>query len=529
MTNRQTAPALHFRVVVFHTAHLLLVLSLASSASGATQSPTEDRVLAALIDFIDVDVAERRFSKLDIENLLIHNDDSLREFIWETSRHQLRLNVDVRDWITINKRTVDYGPDTRSRWLIAHDALDELSYFADLGEYDKVLLFVHPVPGGNPGCGYYPQNGWTTPNGVFDLKVVTLSGRDMGCVRKGRTAHEYGHTLGFPHSYAVSSGRPVNSTVDCVRELPISVSLTDPAFRKAAYPETCFDTWIVANRDPDMMGGDRDEMYEMYFPFQYQAVWQAQAGWIPEEQVIRAEASGTYEITTLERLDSRPKAVRLLIGNDDRNDPVYYWLQTREFSPWTNLNATGRAQLTPCQVDVRLQTWRSGYGPLDRGNTFSFMMSSSNPDVERESIIRRGSPFYDPYRGIFMEMLGCSVDLDERSAEVEIAVTYTDLEVGPSVVAYFSTDQQSSIVDLSNDGVASVNVGTVSVAGRNASAFVVDADGCGNRQLGSGESCAITVTYVPEQRGPYMSYAVLMIENDDEIAPRLTVDLLADP
>ena len=81
---------------------------------------------------------------------------------------------------------------------------------------------------------------------------------------------------------------------------------------------------VVANSDLDMMGGDSDESYEARFPLQFHAAAQTLAGWLPENQVVTAEDSGTYRVTTLERLDSQPKAVRIMLGRDHREDPVSY-------------------------------------------------------------------------------------------------------------------------------------------------------------------------------------------------------------
>ena len=542
MTNNQPARPLHLRIAVCRAFRLLLVLSLASSASAAAQPPpSEERVLAALFDFVDVDASGRRFSKRDIEELLIDNDDSLREFMWQTSRQRIRLNVDVLDWITINKRTTDYPLVAGIIYAVTSDAISELSYFADLGSYDKVVLFIHPLAYGNPGCVAYQPRWWTTPNGVFRLGAAVLSGYDMDCVWNGRIAHEYGHTYGFMHSFGVNGGFLVGTDRSrCEPEVLLPPSFIDPTYRQSVYPNGCFDAYIFSNSDWDMLGGDSDELYRMHFPVHFQAVWQAQAGWLRENQVIAAEESGIYEITTLERLDSRPKAIRLLIDHDHQDEPVYYWLQTREFSPWTDKVATDGANFSPCQVDVRLQsttvyasnaglTEGCGYRPERRyPSTYFFSMHDTRPELETESIIRRESPLHDPYRGILMEMLGCTVDLDERSAEVEIGIRRTDLKVVPSVVSYFHRNRQSSTVDLSNEGLAPVNVGAVSILGRHASAFAVDGDGCGNRELGAGESCTVTVTYVAEQReaGPGASHAVLMFENDDEIAPSVSVALL---
>ena len=91
---------------------------------------------------------------------------------------------------------------------MVEDAISAISYHADLGQYDKVLLFIYPLEQGYPGCqAYLGPVRWRTPNGTFDLGAAWLSGYDMGCVKKGRIAHEYMHTFGFVHSLLVSCSK----------------------------------------------------------------------------------------------------------------------------------------------------------------------------------------------------------------------------------------------------------------------------------------------------------------------------------
>ena len=303
-----------------------------------------------------------------------------------------------------------------------------------------------------------------------------------------------------------------------------------------------------------MMGGDSDESYEARFPLQFHAAAQTLAGWLPENQVVTAEDSGTYRVTTLERLDSQPKAVRIMLGRDHREDPVSYWLETREFSPWTPWNlgfVDPPANYNQCQVDVRLATasvWGltpgGGCNVLetgrhDYGHTFHFGADGaeksggevvSQPD--NELVIRRNAPFRDPYRGVLVEMLECNADLDARSTEIDLSVEFTKLKLNPPIAALFHAERTTVTMTLSNDGTAAVTVGSASLGGRHPEAFSIDADGCSDRTLGPGGTCAISVWHnlnAVVEEGDFLPnnyHALLKIPNDDRLAPELSVALL---
>ena len=532
------------------------ILLLNATAVVSMQTPatvTEERVLAVLIDYVDVDPAERPFSKSHIEDLLVRNDDSLRRFMWETSRRTLQIDFDILDWVTINKNRANV---TRSTFY--SDAINEVSYFADLALYDRVLLVAIPYDQyGYPGCeAYVTPRRHTTPNGVFTLHVAVASGRDMDCVRKGRIAHEFGHTYGLLHAYFIL----------CANDTGLAASLIDPDdsndscfYHGCVDDGNCTDTRpvnsaVIANKDLDMMGGDSDESYEARFPLQFHAAAQTLAGWLPENQVVTAEDSGTYRVTTLERLDSQPKAVRIMLGRDHREDPVSYWLETREFSPWTPWNlgfVDPPANYNQCQVDVRLATasvWGltpgGGCNVLetgrhDYGHTFHFGADGaeksggevvSRPD--NELVIRRNAPFRDPYRGVLVEMLECNADLDARSTEIDLSVEFTKLKLNPPIAALFHAERTTVTMTLSNDGTAAVTVGSASLGGRHPEAFSIDADGCSDRTLGPGGTCAISVWHnlnAVVEEGDFLPndyHALLKIPNDDRLAPELSVALL---
>ncbi len=504
-----------------------IAVTVRSSSTGASD---RDAVLAALVDFRDVDEAQRPFSREDIVNLLRRNDDSLARFTWETSRNLVSVDFDVLDWITVDKQRTDYPLGGRG---VVEDAVSAISYHADLSQYDKVLLFIFPLEQGYPGCqAYLGPVRWSTPNGTFELGAAWLSGYDMGCVEKGRIAHEYMHTFGFVHSYLIG----------CPKEPPVPASLIDPTDKN----DSCFtypcvdddcretrrsDSSIIANADWDVLGGDHK--YEELFPLHVHATWQAQAGWLGEDQVIEANR-GRYRITTLESLDSRPKAIRVPLGIDAQGEPAYYWLQTREFSPWTfALRRSVVEDLSPCQVDVRLEAtgvFGHGGGSFDSKNTYIFdgygieLTNGQRREILGESIVRPQSPFHDPYRGIRMKIVDCVEEGDPTS--IELLIETTPLTVGPSIVAHLHDEQTTATITVTNGGTKRIAMGSAAIGGRHPAAFSVLSDGCGRLQPGG--SCAVVVSYDGRTVGNPNHHAVLKIPNDDGLAPELSVSLFGE-
>ena len=479
-----------------------------------------ERVLAALVDFLDVDPRERPFTREDIVKLLEDNDDSLSNYIAQTSRNLVNTDFDILDWITVNKNRTGYPPDGGS---VVDDVVSRMSDFADLSQYDKVMPLIFPLEQGYPGCqAYLDKVHWNTPNGRFRLGALWLSGYDMGCVEKGRIAHEFGHTFGFVHSYLI----------DCAKEPPLPASMTDPTdMNDSCYANYCTnddctetspgDAGINANEDFDMLGGDHH--YESFFPVHFHATWQDRAGWLAEAQVVAANSAGEYWLTALESLTPTPKAVRIFLGTDHEGNSLYYLVQHREFSPWSMGSPDSGQQVeSSCQADVRLEASNI----FERGSFNTYFFSGYIDGVSVDSISRPGKPLWDPYRGIRIEILDC-IDTPIGGV-VRMQVTFSKLDIDPPVVAIFDTAGKATI-KMTNNGSVPIDVGSASIGGRHPTAFVVDSDECSDSTMKSKASCEIILSHVPTDAEDYEPnyHGVLKIPNNDALAPEMTVSLFA--
>ena len=467
----------------------------------------KERVLAALVDFLDVDPADRPFARDDIVDLLIDNPDSLRRFISHTSRGLVSVDFDILDWVTVNKNRSDFslfnGPPNT---VAVADAVSRMSDFADLSEYDKVMPFMFPVEQGYPGCAAnLVEHHWDTPNGLFELGAAWLSGYDMSCVKKGRIAHEFGHTLGLVHSLAI----------DCEKTPPIPGSTIDPTdmndscFNNICANDDCtetstVDSGVIANSDFDMLGGDQDWRYEDFFPVHFHATWQALAGWLTEYQVLAAGSSGEYWLTTLESLTPAPKAMKIFLGDDQWGDPQYYWFQTREFSP--------------CKVDVRLQASniRSRTMPFD-----TYYVRNDRAIGGTGGTFDADTAFHDVHRGIRVDVLGC--ESGEPGSAVRLKVSFSGLDVDPEIVAVFDT-QETQTVTLTNNDSVPIDIGSISLGGRHPAAFAIGSDDCSDGSLEPGSSCMVTVRYALSG-SQADTHGLLKIPNGDGLAPDMTVSL----
>ena len=474
-----------------------------------------ERVLAALVDFLDVDPEERPFTREDIVNLLEANVDSLSNFIAQTSRNLVSVDFDVLDWITVDKNRTDYPLGGGS---VVEDVVSRMSYFADLSQYDKVMPLIFPLEQGYPGCqAYLDKVHWNTPNGRFRLGALWLSGYDMGCVEKGRIAHEFGHTFGFVHSYVI----------ECYKEPPLPASMTDPTDKNsscyAAYDGGKEDASIIANKDFDMLGGDHDRRYESFFPVHFHATWQDRAGWLAEAQVVAANSAGEYWLTPLESLTPTPKAVRIFLGTDHEGNSLHYLIQHREFSPWSMGSPDSGQQVeSSCQADVRLEASNI----FERGSFNTYFFSGYIDGVSVDSISRPGKPLWDPYRGIRIEILDC---IDTPIGEVvRMQINFSKLDIDPPVVVIFDTPGKATI-RMTNNGSVPIDVGSASIGGRHPTAFVVDSDECSDSTMKSKASCEIVLSHVPTDTkdDEPNNHGVLKIPNNDALAPEMTVSLFA--
>lgn len=479
-----------------------------------------ESVLSALVDFEDVPTGDRPLTRTDLAGLLVDNEDSLARFLAAASRGLLNVQFDVLDWITLRKRRDQYPLGGGS---VVSDVVDRLALAANLSNYDMVFPAIFPLEQGYPGCqAYLTPTRFNTINGAYQLSAAWLSGRGMGCVRKGRIAHEFGHTLGFVHSLNIQCdnteyGIPA-STID--PDEWDSCHVLDACANDDCSELTAAISGFGLNSDPDMMGADLTAFYESYFPFVYHAVWQAHAGWLTDRQII--STPGSHWITSLESLSTTPKAIRIRLGRDHASGIQDYWLENRLRAP---KNTVHDRPEDPCSVAVRLTVPNSydqrGYRDSGHTDTLRFSHSRRSPFGTHGHLnVREDEPVWDPYRGVRFTLSDCR--LRDEEAAVKVTVERSHLSVDPPVIARLV--ERSTRVTLTNGGPRSIDVGQPSISGRHQNEFSIENDSCANAALRPGAACQIELSATTASP----SVALLRIPSNDDLAPELAVSLMWD-
>ena len=481
----------------------------------------DETVLSALVDFEDVNTADRPLTRQDLAGLLVENDDSLARYLAAASRGLLNVQFDVRDWVTVRNSRSQYPLGGGN---VVSDVVDRLSQVADLADYDKVFPAIFPLEQGYPGCkAYLTPIRFDTVNGSYRLGAAWLSGRGMTCARKGRSAHEFGHTFGFVHSLELQCDNTIYG---------LPASTIDPDewdschILNACANDDCSELMAAVNgfglnSDPDMMGGDHTSFYESYFPLVYQAVWQAHAGWLTDRQIVTSP--GSHWITSLESLSTTPKAIRIRLGRDHAGGVQDYWLETRQRVPKNTLDDRPEEA---CVVAARLAVpniyGKRRYGDSGHTDTLRFYHSHQSPFGANEFLsVREDEPFWDPYRGIRFSVADCIARNEEVAVKVTVERSW--LSVDPPVVA--TLPDRSARVTVTNGGPRTLNIGQPSIGGRHPDVFSIDDDGCANVALGPGAACHIDLSATTVS----LSVGLLRIPNDDQLAPELAVSLMTDP
>ena len=184
-------------------------------------------------------------------------------------------------------------------------------------------------------------------------------------------------------------------------------------------------------------------------------------------------------------------------------------------------------------MDVRLEAlsvFNEFGSPWSTKNTYIFdgngieLTDGQRREIRGESIVRRETPFHDPYRGVRMEMVDC-VESPAQTV-IEVLIDTTLLAVDPPIVAHLYGGYTTGTITVTNGGTATVGVGSVAIGGRHPDAFSLLSNECG--QLEPGVSCAIVVSYDGGIAGNPNHHAVLKIPNDDGLAPQLSVSLFGE-
>jgi hypothetical protein len=248
-------------------------------------------------------------TKTGAENTLLYNADSVKEFYWEQSFHQLELNGDVVGPTTLQASGTQCRENTwknqANSWAATQQVVID---HGGLDSYDSIAYAFPAVPGTN--C-----TGATGGDGV-----ITMFGE---CNDHG-FAHELGHVLGVAHAFTA-----------------------DPV------PQGCLYYCDTSTTMGNMIG------YNLLRHFN--GPEKVQAGWIPngpapaEDRVLEVTTSGLYTISLLEADIAGTNQI-LNIENHQGSGGDYY------ISYRTSYGTFGGNVSTNYRPKMNVHDWMGGYG-----------------------------------------------------------------------------------------------------------------------------------------------------------------------
>lgn len=289
---------------------------------------------------------------------------SLSAFVEEMSYGGMRLEGEVHGWYVLPQATGAYcsGLDDRGSGVGCdyHALRADVARLADadidFSRFDRVVIVYHDVVDWAGLAG-----------GVMDTDEATVHPLMEIAARDGFTlhtlSHELGHTLNTALHAALWScdGGPVGS------------DHRDPLAGGCR---------VITYGDPiDPMGGGINH---------FSAYNKLRMGFFGRDRVALAERPGVYEISRLAADDSGPRALVIPLDDGAGLDGDGWFIEYRAPIGWDTLTRRGDRLRA---LVVRLAT------------AFQGSSSANTLFPEENAIVTPGAPFYDPYRGLLVELL----------------------------------------------------------------------------------------------------------------------------
>ncbi len=458
------------------------------------------RILVAMFNYQD-DQTDPGFNLTDVQNYLELNTTSSENFYKENS-YNLVNDFTVKylqntsegtpsnDWFTLPNNISYYGSNTN---LLLNDSIKTIDPLVDFTQYDR-LIFIYNKVNNATWWGLGTIGKWSiqTDEGNLYLSVVWVNGKYN--VNSFLLAHELGHNFEFSHA----------SSYYCFTASYLPKNLIDPLYRDCSNYEEYGDT--------------SDTMGDGYKHFS--TIWKFSAGWLSSSQIAYVNTSGIYTITPIEDSSSTIKALRIPVGKNVNNQPVYYWIEFRQ--PIGNFDNEDNIQIRFYSATISNNFYNALTGTYD-DNTIRFSKSIYNNSFV--NLDNTNPIFLDTYRGIKIEYLGKNTSTTPTTAELQI--TFSDLSFSTDTI-YFDKNVCEGNVIITNTGLQNITFNTAYLTGRNSNKFSIISDTCSNTVLSQNESCEIVIRLSSSDSINTIYFAELNIPNDDTIRGDAVVNIIAN-
>ncbi len=460
------------------------------------------RVLVAMFKYPDDDT-DPGFNMNDVKNYLETNTTSTENFYKENSYNLVPdFNVDylenrasgtpsttpspdtTDDWFILPKSINYYGGDAE---LLLQDSIKVIDDKVDFNNYDR-LIFVYNKINNVNWWGLGTTGKWqiTTGDGDVYISVVWINGSNN--INSFILAHELGHNFEFKHS----------SSYYCSTNNYIPKNLIDPLY------QDCFNY--------KEYGDLSDTMGDKYKHFS--TIWKYSAGWITGSQILDVTNSGQYILTPVEdATKTNNKAIRIDVGKNINNQPVYYWIEFRQpIGSFDNEDS----------VQIRFFGNPFYYGNTGGIDVYKYTTIRFAKDSYSNSFVDltdTNPTFLDTYRGIKIYYSG-----KDSNGNAILNITFSDLSFSKNTI-YLDKNRYEDSVIITNKGNTDIKFDTAYLTGRDKDKFSITSDTCSNTVLSTNESCEIAVISTDASG---FHFAELNIPNNDNLRYDAVVSLLSN-
>lgn len=449
----------------------------------------EQKTLVALFNYADYQ--NKPFSLQTIQDRVMISTQSVNNFVKENSYNKAWLNPTFVDWRMLPLNFTEFKNHNQ---LLeeAIKVLDDEIYFPDyhrlifvflnggsimkasgLGSLARILL-------SSPGDGkFYASVSWISSNAAINSVI----------------AHELGHNFGFYHA----------SSFYADGEMRVPPYFID--FGPSASQLSMINYYEYGDSDDNMGNGYNH----------WSTVWKSQAGWIKPSQLVTVTQSSEYTLDQVELPSDGIKMLKIPFGEGLNGEEVDYFIEYRK--PLGIFDAYSMED----SIQIRLRNWHYVYP--DENIYWLYNSVRFKNDSTDYLNVDENESFFDPYRGIKIDLIEKIGDGD--NSKVKIKITFSDIDLNFINIEFYNDEDYPTTnpetIFLTNNTSKPLNIGQASIGGRDASSFKIIDDELSNQIVPINGKASIKVKLAAES-GEY-KFGYIKIPTTDDIRPFATVTL----